>query len=528
MMSEAADEWDALADLAWTGLPAWAAALAYIRTKEGQLAPFQFNEPQIRLDAMIEQQFADTGRVRMLVPKARQLGVSTYTAARFYRRTVRQPGQNTYILTHEDRATQGLFNIAQAIHDGMAPELRLPASSDAANSLAFRSIRSSYGLATARTKASGRSMTVQNFHGSESAFWPNADSHLSGIMQAIGGNGTEAILESTGNGPAGPFYDLCMQALAGKGEWQICFLPWFEMGTYRQEPPEGWSPPSGWLPYAQNHRLDNRQAYWAYQKNMTLAIEAKGDPDDGPSWSFMREYPATLDEVFVQPGQRGLVDPEAIATARAADDYEDVRSPLIIGVDSARGGADSTWIIDRRGRDAGVYINQKIDTADEMVLAGVLVKVIKIYKPKAMFIDITGPGYGTYCRLVEMGYDTVVRGINFGSKSQEPDRYINKRVEMWVRMREWIESPLGCSIPDDDELIAHVLAPMADFDSLSRWRLEKKEDMKKRLGYSPDGGDALALTFAEPIAADEAPHIADAVAKQLKGYHRRSQSPWAL
>ncbi len=69
-------------------------------------------------------------------------------------------------------------------------------------------------------------------------------------------------------------------------------------------------------------------------------------------------------------------------------------------------------------------------------------------------------------------------------------------------MGEWLADPGGADIPDSDELQSHLCAPGYGFDSNSRLLLEKKVDIRKRVGFSPDLGDALALTFAENIRRD--------------------------
>lgn len=520
------DPIDDVADLLFGPLDIYAASLVKIPTKEGGLVDFEMNEPQMRLDREINRQKDETNRVRMLVPKARQLGVSTYTGVRFYRRTTTLEGQNTFILTHEDKATENLFQVAKTAHDHMLPELRPKASNDAAHALAFRRMRSRYTLATARTKGSGRSATIQNFHGSEVAYWPNAEDHLSGVMEAIGDNQTEAILESTGNGPAGPFYDLCMQALAGRGDWRLCFLPWFQMTTYRRKAPDAWKPPGPWLRYAKMHGLTKSQCYWAYQKNLTLAVQAKVDPDEGPCWAFIREYPATLDEVFVAPGIAGLINPELVLRARKSTPHEDDHAPLLLGVDVARHGDDFIWLIDRQGRTAGERINLRIPKTDNLMhIVGLVVTFIQTYRPARVFIDVTGMGWGVYDRLVELKYGTICTAVDFGTDAMNPDRYVNRRSEMWVLMSEWFASPGGVSVPDDDLLSAHLIGPQYTFDSNGRYRLERKEDMKKpaRLGFSPDGGDALGLTFAEPVAAISPDDFAKIVALRS----RPKPSAWA-
>src|SRR6476660_7766439 len=86
-----------------TDLEYFAANLLKIRPKAGSLAPFLFNPAQRELHRIIEEQKAKTGRVRVIVLKARQLGISTYVSARFFHRCLFEPGLRTFILGHERR-----------------------------------------------------------------------------------------------------------------------------------------------------------------------------------------------------------------------------------------------------------------------------------------------------------------------------------------------------------------------------------------------------------------------------------------
>ena len=70
---------------------------------------------------------------------------------------------------------------------------------------------------------------------------------------------------------------------------------------------------------------------------------------------------------------------------------------------------------------------------------------------------------------------------------------------MWMKSREWLEDEAGVCIPDDDVLQADACGPGYKYDSNTRLVLEKKEDMRRRGVASPDGWDAVALTFAEPV-----------------------------
>jgi hypothetical protein len=76
-------------------------------------------------------------------------------------------------------------------------------------------------------------------------------------------------------------------------------------------------------------------------------------------------------------------------------------------------------------------------------------------------------------------------------------RYANKRAEMWGFMKDWVRS--GC-LPDDADLVADLGNVEYGYDGSDALLLERKDDMRRRGLASPDDGDALALTFAYPVA----------------------------
>jgi hypothetical protein len=101
-------------------------------------------------------------------------------------------------------------------------------------------------------------------------------------------------------------------------------------------------------------------------------------------------------------------------------------------------------------------------------------------------------------RLKEQRYK--IRGVNFGNKAQKQLMYGNKRAEMWGAMREWLKE---ASIPEDRFLKTDLIGPRIKPDSKGTLFLESKKDMKARGLASPDAADAIALTFAFPVASRE-------------------------
>ena len=490
----------------------YAARCLKIRTKSGEISPLNLNEVQRRIHLRAESQYARTGRVRMLVLKARQPGVSTYIEARFYWKTAHRPGLRAFILTHKIEATDNLFEMAKRFHANCPGLVKPETRASNAKELKFGLLDSSYRVGTANAEGVGRSDTIQLFHGSEVAHWPNAERHAAGVLQAVAdAGGTEVWLESTANGASGLFYNLCLKAERGEGPYELVFIPWFGHDEYMKPAPDGWTPPAAWAEYRRLHGLSGEQLFWAYSKNAELAGSIGGTLDD-ISWLFRQEYPATPAEAFQASAGGGYIRPELVIQARANEFPEpDANTPLILGVDVARGGGDRTRVIDRCGRRLGHVVNETWDDADEMTLAGRLARIIDSYGPDIVFVDVTGGyGGGLVDRLREQNY-RCVRGINFGSRADAADRFANRRAEMWGRLEAWLAE--GADIADDASLQRDMTAPKAKPDSSGRLVLERKEDIRKRLNLSPDGGDAAALTFAQAVGRRDIRALAPAEAE---------------
>ena len=485
-----------------TDFPFYAEHCLKIRPKAGGLVPLRLNRVQRTVHDRLEEQVRETGRVRALILKARQPGVSTYVEGRYFWHVTKRAGIQAFILTHAQQATDNLFGMAERFHENLPAPLVLHTAAANAKELSFDVLDSGIMVSTAGAKGAGRAQTIQLFHGSEVAHWPNAAEHAAGVLQAIpNAPGTEVILESTANGVGGLFYDMCKAAEANRGEFQLIFIPWFRHEEYRAEPPEGWEPPPAFVEYGAAHGLDAAQLRWAWTKNGELA-QACGASLDELCWLFRQEYPATSAEAFQMSGHESYIRGELVLKARRFTAPDQSKAPLVLGVDVARGGGDKTRIVDRQGRSAGYQCDKVIDSPDLMEVTGLVAREIDRLDPAMTFIDVTGLGAGVYDRLRERGYRRIVTAVNFGSKARDDDRYANKRAEIWGRMGEWLADPGGADIPDSDELQSHLCAPGYGFDSNSRLLLEKKVDIRKRVGFSPDLGDALALTFAETIRRD--------------------------
>ncbi len=474
-----------------------------IRSKGGSEQQLRFNRAQQYIHQRLEEQREATGRVRALILKGRQQGCSTYVGGRFYHATTWTKGIRTFILTHEDAATQNLFEMVNRYHEHCPKHVRPSTGAANAKELFFDKLDSGYKVGTAGTKGVGRSSTIQLFHGSEVAFWPNAESHAAGVLQAVPDqDGTEVILESTANGIGNFFHQKWRDAENGEGDFIAIFVPWFWQEEYRKAIPEGFQPTDEEQEYADLYGLDWEQVAWRRNKIAELKDASL----------FKQEYPANAAEAFQMSGHDSYIKPEQVARARKATC--EATGPLVIGFDPARFGDNACAMAKRRGRKVlSVERRPKLDT---MQAVGWLKQVIDAEKPARVFIDVGGLGVGIYDRLVEMGYGEIVRAVNFGSAPLEPEPLdergnkqgggpVNRRAEMWMASSDWLDDIGGADIPDDDSLQADACGPAYKYDSHARLQLERKEDMRKRGVKSPDGWDSVALTFAEPVLVESKP-----------------------
>jgi len=199
---------------------------------------------------------------------------------------------------------------------------------------------------------------------------------------------------------------------------------------------------------------------------------------------------------FPSAGEDQFISPMIVEDAFKRPKYKDETAPIVIGVDPARGGLDSTVIVVRRGRD--IVAIKRYKGEDTMSIVGRVIDAIDEYKPTLTVIDEGGLGYGILDRLTEQRYK--VRGVNFGWKAKNPVMWGNKRAEMWGAMREWLKT---ASIPQDKMLKDDLVGPMKKPNSAGTIFLEGKKEMKSRGLASPDAADALAVTFAYPVAHRE-------------------------
>jgi len=473
-------------------LPYFAERCLKLRPKTGGMTAFAFNPAQLELHRRLEEQKAKTGKVRAVVLKARQMGISTYIAARFYKRTIHNPGLRTIIIAHEKPASNNLFKLVKRFNDNMPDELRPSVGISNAQELIFDKIDSGYGVSVATEDGAGRSDTSQMLHASEASRWVSMGEQLAALLQTVPRiDGSEIVIETTGNEFGDEFHQFWRATEAGENEFIGVFLPWTLDPAYRAKPPQDFRRTDEEAALADLHGLDDEQLYWR-----RLKVSEMRDED-----RFKSEYPLTSDEAFLASHFDSFIGRELVMNARKQKIVGE--GPLVIGVDPAGKGADATAIAWRRGSCiAKIAKHRGLST---MEVAGLVAKIIREDKPDKVSIDVGGLGVGVADRLEEQGYK--INRVNFGGKPVEPPTFdesgrpgggpLNRRAEMWGNLKNVLEGG-RFAIPDSDSLMADLCSVGYRYDSAGRLVLESKEDLRKRGMPSPDEGDAVALCFTEP------------------------------
>lgn len=219
---------------------------------------------------------------------------------------------------------------------------------------------------------------------------------------------------------------------------------------------------------------------------------------------YGRDNPYVLVNVFGEfppSSMNALIGPEEVKEAmkRFYRPQEYQYSAKILGIDVARGGADSSVIFERQGLVLHPPLQYR--NIDGTQGAGITARRWQEREADACFIDDTG-GFGSSWldNLRRLGFAPI--GIHFSEKSSSP-RYFNKRAEMMFEFVEWIKA--GGALPECPELLAALTQTTYTFKG-DKLIIEPKEVIKEKLGYSPDHMDSAILTFAQPVLKNTMTH----------------------
>lgn len=247
------------------------------------------------------------------------------------------------------------------------------------------------------------------------------------------------------------------------------------------------------------------------EKDIWRIFPVNGDPDNPKrsprvSLTWAREQIAKYgrDNAWVKVNVFGefppsslnaLIGPDEVTAAmkRYYREFEIGRVPRIMGVDIARFGDDSSCIAKRRGIQMYPFLTYR--GLDSSQGAAITNREWNEFGADGVFLDATG-GYGS-------GWEDQLRiigrapiGIQFAGIAHNKLKYFNKRAEMAFDFVEWIKK--GGALPESNGLLQALTQTTYTFQG-DRLLLEPKDQVKAKLGSSPDEFDAAILTFAEPV-----------------------------
>lgn len=388
-----------------------------IRTKEGNIAPLKLNAAQEILDKAVTDQLATEGKVRVIILKARQQGLSTYTGGYLYFSVSQKTACKAMVITHHADSTRALFDMTKRFHEHCPDILKPHTKYSSRREMNFDVLDSSYVVATAGGDSIGRGETLTHVHASELAFWQKSTSldNWNGLTQAVpNSKGTAIFVESTANGATGIFADLWRGAVDGSNGFVPVFIPWFVDPEYREKAPDNFERTPDEIALADLYELDNEQLMFRRRKVAQNGIDL-----------FRQEYPSEPDEAFLTTG-RPVFNPDQISKllnktrdlkerlALESDDWEnnargelstylphDEGERYVIGADVAmglvgRGGDYSVaQVLDSKKRQVAIWRGH----AHPDYFAEVLYRLGEYYNEAYIIVENNNHGILTCTRL---------------------------------------------------------------------------------------------------------------------------------
>ncbi|MCR4342562.1 MAG: hypothetical protein NUV40_01500 [Patescibacteria group bacterium] len=439
----------------WVEIPrSFIESALQIKTEDQRRILFEFNNVQNMLYQKIDAIRQQKKPVRIIILKARQEGVSTFTEGMIFQDTSLKPNVNSLIVAHEPESTEAIFEMSKLFYDMMPKLIRPLKRYDNKKQLVFDNpdekarvekpgLRSRIVIATAGKVKIGRGLTIHNFHGSEVAFWKDGKELMLSVMQAIPDlPNTMVILESTANGFGGDgeyFYNMVQDARSGKNDFELIFLPWHLMPKYS-------------IPFSsEEEKTKFTETLDVYEKEIQKSFNLKLKQLNWRRWAiknkcggdtdkFKQEYPITIEEAFVASAST-VIPKQHIEAQRKF-----IREPIdkldgdvliyghvknnhyySLGGDPSEGAGrdDSAFtVIDKMtGREVAHYANNRIPPD---LFAKKMVKTAEYFQNAIIVPEINGHGIAVLNELQKLEYPNIFR-----------QRYYDHTSKQWTRRLGW-------------------------------------------------------------------------------------------
>jgi len=285
-----------------------------ILTKENEQVPLKFNVYQRKLNQVIEEKRNQRKPIRIIILKARQIGISTFCTAAIYHPAATGFYIKSEVVADDEENTTNLFDMCKRYHQFSDEHVRPMKRYSNKKALVFENpneklrednpgLLSGIRLQSSNKATAGRSGTINHLHLSEFAFWANAGSTITGLLQSVPLIPDSSIyIESTANGIAGrgeEFYLRWKQAESGESDFVPLFFPWHENPEYQLEPDDDFKLDSEEKEIMKMYGLNERQMAWRRYKIRNDMGNALMKPED----QFCQEYPSSSSEAFISSGR---------------------------------------------------------------------------------------------------------------------------------------------------------------------------------------------------------------------------------
>jgi hypothetical protein len=375
--------------------------LLKIRLKKGGTRRLHLNR--------VQREYSRKCTKQNIVLKARQLGITTYVAARYFLQTITRPGTLTVQVAHSQESAEAIFNIVQRFWENLPKEMlkgALVKSRSNVRQIVFPRIDSEYRVETADDNA-GRGMTIHNLHCSEVSRWPRGGMDtLASLRAAVVPDG-EIVLESTPNGATGGFYDEWQKA--NEIDYTRHFFPWWYDERYREEVKKGrilpLTPEENDL--VKQHGLSEGQIAWRRKQWKTLrGLAAQEYAEDARS-CFLASGECVFELVAIEKAA-GLAAPETESEDNGRLAIWLPPQPerrYIVGVDTAGGGSDGDYacaqVIERT---LGVQCAELHGHFPPYELARRVADLGQRYGQALVAVERNNHGYGVLAHLSHLEY----------------------------------------------------------------------------------------------------------------------------
>lgn len=482
--------------------------LFLIVDRNARTIPLILNEPQNKILSSL--------KGRDIILKARQEGISTLILALFTLDFIMKENIRCVVISHEIGATQKLFDKVKFFLEGMKKtfpgELPFELKYNSRHELVNKTKNSVFYIGTAGSKTFGHGDTIHNLHVSELSRWPNQDTLMVGLMQAVP-RGGRIIVETTANGVGNYFYNLWKKAGSTGSTFRRHFLPWFALSEYKLPLTDGFEPDEDEQELQNAYGLSHEQLNWRRWK----ISEMGGDMDH-----FAEQFPSNAEEAFIVSGNpiwapsllkwylhhcekaplignligsyQAFLDPNPKGYLKVWKEPK-VGHSYVVGADVAEGiEVDSSETNKEKQRDYSAAVVMDRNTAE----------IVAIWHG-----HITGDQYGRQLDLLGRYYNNAILGVEKNFQGLAPLIMLRDLNYPRIYYREKIGLSSDKSTPEMGWRTDRFTRPMM-IDELSKWLREKRiiiydeELVGEMMGFVryPDGqGRAATNAFDDRVIA---------------------------